>query len=88
MAYKIGDNCIACGCCISECPNGAIRDGERIAVINPDRCTECVGAHAHPECEVTCAVMAPRPDPDHKETREQLLDKYTKLHPKRTPVYV
>jgi ferredoxin len=88
MAYKIGENCIACGCCISECPNGAIRDGERIAQINPDRCTECVGAHGHPECEVTCAVMAPLPDPAHVETRAELLDKFKKLHPKRTPMYV
>jgi hypothetical protein len=32
--------------------------------------------------------MAPLPDPDRRETREQLLEKFKKLHPKRTPVYV
>jgi hypothetical protein len=32
--------------------------------------------------------MAPHPDPDHKETRDQLLEKFKKLHPKRTPMYV
>jgi len=88
MAYKISEKCIACGCCISECPNGAIRDGEKYAEINPERCTECVGSHAQPECMVTCAVGAPEPDPDHKETREELLEKFKKLHPKRTPVHV
>ncbi|WP_337521688.1 4Fe-4S binding protein, partial [Segatella sp.] len=24
MAYVIGDDCIACGTCIDECPSGAI----------------------------------------------------------------
>ena len=24
MAYVIGDNCLACGTCLDECPSGAI----------------------------------------------------------------
>lgn len=40
MAYVIGDNCIACGTCIDECPSGAISEGEKYS-INPDVCTEC-----------------------------------------------
>ena len=88
MAFKIADKCIACGACISECPNGAIRDGERTSVINPDRCTECVGAHQKPECEIICPIMAPYRDPDRPETHEELLAKWKKLHPKRTPLYV
>ena len=32
MAYVIGDDCIACGTCIGECP---------VEAINPDLCTEC-----------------------------------------------
>ena len=89
MAYKIlVEKCIACGTCIAECPNGAIRDGERTSVINPDRCTECVGAHQKPECAVICPIEAPVPDPDHKESREQLLAKWKKLHPNKTPAYV
>ena len=42
MAYVIGDNCVACGTCIDECPVGAISEGD-IYHINPDECTE-----AHP----------------------------------------
>ena len=40
MAYVIGDDCVACGTCIDECPVGAISEGEKYS-INPEMCTEC-----------------------------------------------
>ena len=40
MAYVIGDDCVACGTCIDECPVGAISEGEKY-VIDADACTEC-----------------------------------------------
>ena len=40
MAYKILDNCVACGTCIDECPVGAISEGD-IYVIDPDTCVGC-----------------------------------------------
>ena len=40
MAYVIGDDCVACGTCIDECPVGAISEGDKY-VINADECTEC-----------------------------------------------
>ena len=87
MAYKITDECICCGSCEEECPNQAISEGETICVIDPERCTECAGAHESPQCSTVCSVDAPIPDPEHRESREQLLEKWKKLHPGETPAY-
>ena len=40
MAYVIGDDCIACGSCISECPSEAISEGDKYSIY-PGICTEC-----------------------------------------------
>jgi ferredoxin len=80
MAYKITDECISCGACESECPNQAISEGETIYVIEPDKCTECVGAHDSSQCAAVCPVDACIPDPAHQESKEALMEKYNKLH--------
>ena len=85
MAYKITDDCISCGACEAECPNNAISEGETTYVIDPGKCTECVGSHDSSQCAGICPVDACVPDPDHKETKEQLLAKWQKLHPGETP---
>ncbi len=79
MALMITDECIACGACISECPNEAISEGEPY-VINPDLCTECVGFFDTPQCQEVCPVDCIIPDPDHEETHDQLLEKKKKIH--------
>jgi ferredoxin len=85
VAYKISEECISCGACEAECPNQAIHEGDTIYVISPDRCTECVGSHTSSRCVEVCPVSAPVPDPDRKESHEQLLAKWKKLHPGETP---
>lgn len=85
MAYKIKDDCISCGACETECPNKAISEGDTTYVIDPAKCTECVGSHESSKCAEVCPVDACAPDPDHKEDRAQLLAKWKKLHPGETP---
>lgn len=80
MAYKISEECISCGACEPECPNDAISEGETIYIIDPDKCTECVGAADSSKCAEICPVGAPEPDPDRQESREELQAKYDKLH--------
>jgi ferredoxin len=41
MAYVITDECVACGTCESECPVGAISEGEDKYSIDPETCTDC-----------------------------------------------
>jgi ferredoxin len=85
MAYKITEDCISCGACQAECPNQAIKEGKATFEINPDKCTECVGAHDAPRCADVCPVGAPQKDPAHSESRDALLAKWKKLHPGQTP---
>mgnify|MGYP003766019965 FL=1 len=40
LAYRITDECLACGACMDECPNDAISEGD-IYVIDPEKCSEC-----------------------------------------------
>ena len=85
MAYKITEDCICCGACESECKNEAISEGDNIFVIDPGKCTECVGYHESAQCAEICSVGACVPDPDHVERKEQLLDKWRALHPGEVP---
>ncbi|MBM4370259.1 MAG: 4Fe-4S binding protein [Deltaproteobacteria bacterium] len=55
MAYKINDECIACGTCVDECPVNAIAEGDPIYTIDADTCTDC-GACA--EACPTSAIIA------------------------------
>ena len=86
MAYFINEDCIFCGACEPECPNEAISPGDEVYVIDPARCTECVGSHESSQCASICPVDAPHPDPNHEETKEALLEKWKGLHPGAEPV--
>jgi ferredoxin len=76
MALIITDVCINCDMCEPECPNGAISQGAEIYEINPALCTECVGHFDQSQCVEVCPVECIPHDPDHVETREQLMQKY------------
>ncbi len=80
MALLINDDCTNCDACREECPNEAISEGDSIYVIAPDLCTECVGAHDEPQCALVCPVDACVPDPDRKESPEELQAKYERIH--------
>jgi ferredoxin len=48
-------------------------------VIDPDRCTECVGHYDEPQCVAVCPVDCIPKDPERAESNEQLQLKYQKL---------
>jgi ferredoxin len=84
MAYRITDECISCGACAMECKNEAISEGQEIYVIDPDKCTECVGDFESPKCVEVCPADAAVPDPEHSESRDELLVKWQSVHPAET----
>ncbi len=86
MALMITDACINCGACEPECPNEAISQGAEYFEIDPEKCTECVGFYDEPQCVSVCPVDCIVPNPDYKETKEELLEKFKRLHPDKEPV--
>ena len=86
MALIITDECIYCDVCEPECPNDAISQGPEIYVIDPAKCTECVGHFDKPQCREVCPVDCIPTDSQHVESREQLTLKYAALmtHKART----
>lgn len=79
MALLITDDCINCDVCEPECPNDAISMGEIIYLIEPRKCTECVGHFDQPQCIEVCPVDCIVLDPEVPESREQLEAKYRSL---------
>ena len=55
MAYKISDDCTACGTCLSECASEAISEGD-IYTIDPEKCTDCG------TCADVCPTEAIKPE--------------------------
>ena len=75
----LNELCVNCDVCEPACPNQAIAQGETIYVIDPARCTECVGHFDEPQCVVVCPVECIDPDLDIPETYDQLLAKLMRL---------
>ena len=55
MAYVIGEECIQCGACEAECPEGAISAVDGLFVIDPAKCQDCGS------CEAVCPTGAAHP---------------------------
>jgi len=85
MSTKITEECVNCGACLPECPNEAIREdeGKGIHVIDPAKCSECVGFFAKEKCQEVCPSECCVPDPDHTETEDVLIARAKKLHPEK-----
>ena len=81
MATMITEECINCGACEPECPNEAISEGEDIYVIDPMKCTECVGHFDEEQCAAVCPVDCCVPDPNNVETEADLFARAKALHP-------
>ncbi len=79
MSLKITDECINCDVCEPECPNGAIFQGPEIYEINPALCTECVGHYDKPQCQQVCPIDCIPFDPDRRETKDELMEKFKKI---------
>ena len=57
MAYKIvASQCTSCSACEAECPNVAIREKGGTFIIEPKKCTECIGYFDAPQCVAVCPV--------------------------------
>lgn len=79
MALMIIEACTACDACEPVCPNEAIREGEPY-VIDPFKCTECVGADDEPQCVLVCPDEAIIPNPDFVESEDELQAKYDAMN--------
>lgn len=84
MALRITEQCINCDVCEPECPNGAIFMGVEIYVIDPHKCTECVGHFEQPQCREVCPVDCIPHDLEHVESRAELLAKFHQLELRKT----
>ncbi|MEW6524103.1 MAG: 4Fe-4S binding protein [Bacillota bacterium] len=56
MPHTINDECAACGVCSTECPAGAIREGDTKYEIDAELCTDC--GNCVDICPVA-AILAP-----------------------------
>ncbi len=81
MANMITGQCVNCGACERMCPGEGISRGEETFVIDPARCTECVGFYHTQQCARVCPIDCCVIDPNNVETEAVLFERAKKLHP-------
>jgi ferredoxin len=79
----ITEDCVNCGACERMCPSGGISEGEETFMIDPDRCSECVGFHHTQQCARVCPVDCCVIDPNNVESEAVLFERAQKLHASR-----
>ena len=56
MALEIIETCVNCWACEPLCPNQAIVEAKPHFEIVADKCTECLGDFAVPQCAAICPI--------------------------------
>jgi ferredoxin len=56
MALKIIESCVNCFACEPLCPSKAIYEAAPHFLIDPKKCTECVGDFDVPQCAAICPI--------------------------------
>lgn len=56
MALEIIELCTNCHACEPLCPSKAIYAAKPHFLIDPDKCTECAGDFADPQCASICPI--------------------------------
>ena len=80
MPLKITQDCINCAACADVCPNDGISRGNSVFVINPAKCTECVGFHNVERCIAICPAECIIPKPRLAMTEQALFERAKQLH--------
>jgi MinD superfamily P-loop ATPase len=81
LANMITEQCFNCGACERVCPGEGISAGEETFVIDPARCTECVGFYHTQQCARVCPIECCVIDPNNVETEAVLFERARKQHP-------
>ncbi len=77
----ITEECFNCGACARMCPGEGISEGEENFVIDPSRCSECVGFYHIQQCARVCPIDCCVIDPNNVETEAVLFERAQKLRP-------
>ncbi len=56
MAFEIIETCVNCYACEPLCPNQAIYQASPHFLIDPDKCTECIGDFLDAQCASICPI--------------------------------
>lgn len=81
MSMIISNECISCDVCEPECPNGAISHSDTVYMVNPAKCTECIGHYDAPQCIPVCPIDCIHRNSAHLESQDELLAKFYILNP-------